>query len=83
MTEPYSNREGPGQALAAKELRQGLAAALTRLPERQAEAFVLIRLEGLDAAQAAGLLGCSPDTVRVHLHRAIKRLTWELREYLG
>ena len=81
--EPSSQREGPGQALAAKELRQELAAVLARLPERQAEAFVLTRLEGLDAAQAAGLLGCSPDTVRVHLHRAIKRLSWELREYLG
>jgi RNA polymerase sigma-70 factor (ECF subfamily) len=81
--EPSSQREGPGQALAAKELRQGLAAALARLPDRQTEAFVLIRLEGLDASQAAALLGCSQDTVRVHLHRAIKRLTWELREYLG
>ena len=81
--EPSSHREGPGQALAAKELRQGLAAALARLPKQQAEAFVLIRLEGLDASQAAALLGCSRDTVRVHLHRAIKRLSWELREYLG
>ena len=83
IPEPYSQREGPGQALAAEELRKGLAAALARLPERQAEAFVLIRLEGLDASQAAGLIGCSPDTVRVHLHRAVKRLSWELREYLG
>ena len=83
IAEPSSQQEGPGQALAAEELRQGLAVALARLPERQAEAFVLIRLEGLDAAQAAGLIGCSPDTVRVHLHRAIKRLSWELREYLS
>jgi RNA polymerase sigma-70 factor (ECF subfamily) len=81
--EPVSQREGPGQALAAEELRQGLAEALGRLPERQAEAFILIRLEGLDAAPAAALLGCSQNTVRVHLHRAIKRLSRELQEYLG
>ncbi len=81
--EPSSQRQGPGQALAAEELRLGLAAALARLPQQQSEAFVLIRLEGLDAAQAAVLLGCSQNTVRVHLHRAIKRLSWELREYLG
>ncbi len=74
---------GPEGQCRANELRQRLAAALARLPERQAEAFVLIRLEGLDAIQAAAVLGCSPETTRVHLHRAIKRLSWELREYLG
>ena len=83
IPEPCSEREGPGQALAAEELREGLAAALARLPQRQADVFVLTRLEELDTAQVAGLLGCSQDTVRVHLYRAIKRLSWELRGYLG
>jgi RNA polymerase sigma-70 factor (ECF subfamily) len=83
VPEPCAGREGPDGMLLAEELRQRLGSALARLPQRQADAFVLTRLEGLDTAQVAGLLGCSPDTVRVHLHRAMKRLTSELREYLG
>ncbi len=72
----------PDGRLAADELQQKLGAALAKLPDRQADAFVLMRLEGLDAATAAEMLGCSKETVRVHLHRALRRLSAELREYL-
>jgi RNA polymerase sigma-70 factor (ECF subfamily) len=72
----------PGDALQADELQQRLAAALARLPRRQADAFVLSRLEGLEAAEIAAVMGCSVETVRVHLHRAVARLAHELREYL-
>jgi RNA polymerase sigma factor (sigma-70 family) len=74
---------GPADVLQADELQQRLAAALARLPRRQADAFVLCRLEGLEAAEAAGIMGCAPETVRVHLHRALQRLARELQEYLG
>ncbi|MHC4242013.1 MAG: sigma factor-like helix-turn-helix DNA-binding protein [Planctomycetota bacterium] len=36
----------------------------------------------MKAEQIAGLLGCSQETVRVHLHRAMKRLARELGDYL-
>jgi len=52
------------------------------LPRRQADAFVLSRLEGLEAAEIAHVIGCSVETVRVHLHRAVARLAHELRGYL-
>jgi RNA polymerase sigma factor (sigma-70 family) len=74
---------GPDSVLQADELQQRLAAALARLPRRQADAFVLCRLEGFEAAEAAGVMGCAPETVRVHLHRALLRLARELQEYLG
>jgi RNA polymerase sigma factor (sigma-70 family) len=74
---------GPADVLQADELQQRLAAALARLPRRQADAFVLCRLEGLEAAEAGGIMGCAPETVRVHLHRALLRLAGELHEYLG
>ena len=74
---------GPGDVLQADELRQKLAAALARLPRRQAEAFVLSRLEGLGAAEIGKIMGCSEPTVRVHLHRAVLRLARELHEYLS
>ncbi|OHB61836.1 MAG: hypothetical protein A2Y76_07375 [Planctomycetes bacterium RBG_13_60_9] len=73
---------GPEAQLQADELQQRLAAALAKLPRRQADAFVLSRLEGLEAAEIAGVMGCSVETVRVHLHRAVARLAHELREYL-
>ncbi len=72
----------PDDRLAADELQQKLGAALAKLPDRQADAFVLVRLEGLDASGAADVLGCSKETVRVHLHRALRRLSQELHEYL-
>lgn len=72
----------PDGRLAADELQEQLGAALAKLPDRQADAFVLMRLEGLDASGAAAVLGCSPETARVHLHRALRRLATELHEYL-
>ncbi len=80
--EQVDTSAAPDGRLAADELQQHLGAALAKLPDRQADAFVLIRLEGLDASGAAQMLGCSKETVRVHLHRALRRLSHELRGYL-
>ena len=74
---------GPDGTLRAEELQQKLAATLARLPRRQADAFVLARLEGLEAAKIGEIMGCSEQTVRVHLHRAMLRLARELHEYLS
>ncbi len=75
--------ESPDGALQAEELQQKLAATLARLPRRQADAFVLARLEGLEATEIGEIMGCSEQTVRVHLHRAMLRLARELHEYLS
>jgi len=72
----------PDGALQADELQQRLAAAVGRLPRREADAFVLSRLERLETAEIARIMGCAESTVRVHLHRAVLRLTRELHEYL-
>ncbi len=72
----------PDSAMQADELQQKLVAALARLPRRQAEAFILSRLEKRETAEIAKLLGCSEPTVRVHLHRAVMKLAVELHEYL-
>ncbi|MHC4430653.1 MAG: RNA polymerase sigma factor [Planctomycetota bacterium] len=72
----------PDGLLRAAELQKKLTGSLARLPRRQADAFVLSRIEGLDARQVGQIMGCSPRTVRVHLHRAIKRLVCELGDYL-
>jgi RNA polymerase sigma factor (sigma-70 family) len=52
------------------------------LPQRQADVFVLARIEGLKPEKIAQILGCSQETVRVHLHRALNRLAREMSDYL-
>jgi RNA polymerase sigma-70 factor, ECF subfamily len=74
---------GPADALQAGELQQKLISALARLPRRQADTFVLARLERLETAEIGKIMGCSEQTVRVHLHRALLRLARELHEYLS
>jgi len=75
--------ERPDGPLRTAELQQKLLRCLGRLPERQADVFVLSRIEGLKHSRIAEILGCSQETVRVHLHRALKRLARELGDYLG
>jgi RNA polymerase sigma-70 factor (ECF subfamily) len=74
--------ERPDAALRVEELQQKLAACLAKLPERQAEVFVLSRIEGLKHEDIAELLGCSQQTVRVLLHRAMKQLVRQFSGYL-
>jgi RNA polymerase sigma-70 factor (ECF subfamily) len=71
----------PGQALMFDELQQRLNATLAELPKRQADVFVLSRIEGLDHMRIAEILGCSRNTVRVSLCRAAKRLARALKAY--
>ena len=49
-------------------------AALARLAPRDRDAITLIAWDGLDAEEAATVLGCSRATFYVRLHRAKKRL---------
>jgi RNA polymerase sigma-70 factor (ECF subfamily) len=74
--------DGPEGALAADELQQRLAAALARLPRREADAFILSRMERLETPEIARIMDCAEATVRVHLHRAVIKLARELHEYL-
>jgi len=77
-----TSRERPDGPLRAAELQQKLTVCLAKLPKRQADVFVFARIEGLTYAKIAELLDCSQETVRVHLHRALKRLARELSDYL-
>ncbi|AXV06243.1 putative RNA polymerase ECF-subfamily sigma factor [Euzebya pacifica] len=52
--------------------------AISRLPERDREVLYLVAWEQLSPAEAAVVLGVSPDAARTRLHRARKRLEAEL-----
>jgi RNA polymerase sigma-70 factor (ECF subfamily) len=75
--------ESPDGPLQTAELQQKLVKCLAGLPKRQADVFVLARIEGLTHGKIAEVLGCSQETVRVHLHRALRRLARELSGHLG
>ena len=74
--------DDPEGSLVTRELAQRLMEHLHKLPARQAEVFVLHRIEGLSYQAIAEGLSCSESTVRVHLYRALKRLDRAMRDYL-
>jgi len=51
-----------------------LEAAMSQLPQRQREAFAMLKIEGLSIAQAADRAGVSVGAFRVRAHRAYKAL---------
>ena len=69
----------PSEQVAQTEAMIALEVALSRLPGRQREAFMLRILEGLDVEQTARAMGCSEGSVKTHLSRAMH----SLRESLG
>lgn len=58
--------------------RDEIAAAFDTLSDRDRELLTLLAWDGLDRDQIATVLGCSPATVRVRLHRARKRFQRQL-----
>ncbi|MHC4476092.1 MAG: RNA polymerase sigma factor [Planctomycetota bacterium] len=78
-----TTHQGPDERLKATELEQKIVECLTALPKRQADVLVLARIERLKHEKIAQVLGCSEKTVRVHLHRALKRLARQLKDYMA
>jgi RNA polymerase sigma-70 factor (ECF subfamily) len=48
--------------------------ALSRLPDQQREAVVLVKLEGKSIAEAAAIAGTSPGAMKVRAHRGYEAL---------
>jgi RNA polymerase sigma-70 factor (ECF subfamily) len=59
--------------------RRTLASAITALPARQRAAVILHYYEDLTVAEVGDAIGCSPGTVKVHLHRARQALAVAVR----
>ena len=74
-------REIPSEALERKEVREAVARALEKLPERHREIFLLRDVQHLDVAETAAALGISAPAVKTRLHRARLQMREELAPF--
>ncbi|MGE5295904.1 MAG: RNA polymerase sigma factor [Solirubrobacterales bacterium] len=81
--DPPAEGVEPDARLRLDEIQRSLTQALASLPRQQAEVFILSRIEGLDHAAIAEITGCSRNSVRVSLHRAVKELARHMGKYLS
>ena len=75
-------REVPSEALERKEVRQMLQKAITGLPEKYREVFILRDVEGMDIFETAAALSITVANVKVRLHRARLMLQKQLSPQL-
>jgi RNA polymerase sigma-70 factor, ECF subfamily len=76
----FSSPEGSSSR---SELRARMDEAIASLPVHFRASFVLVVDQGLSHAEAAGILGCSENTVSWRMHKARKILQSRLKPYLG
>lgn len=70
----------PADQLERSQIMTLIEKALTRLPSRQREAFVLRYWEELDVAETASVMGCSEGSVKTHCSRAVSALSMLLEQ---
>ncbi len=79
--EPPDRGPGPLDKLHDAQSYADMSVAVSKLPQRQREAFLLRMLEGLDVAETARVMGCSQGSVKTHLSRAMHHLRNQLEDW--
>jgi len=75
-----SNRqEAPGDRLEQSQILEIIEEEITKLPERQREAFIMRYWEELDVAETARRMRCSEGSVKTHCSRATHTLAAALK----
>jgi RNA polymerase sigma-70 factor (ECF subfamily) len=81
IAEAPSHEPGPPLRLELDEAMGAVERAVSELPARQRQAFLLRNLEGLDVAATAAAMGCSEGSVKTHYFRALQALRERLGEF--
>ena len=71
---------GPEEEMASRQNITAIELALSELPARQREAFLLRYWEELDVAETAQVMGCSEGSVKTHCFRATNALAEKLKQ---
>lgn len=71
--------EAPAARAERAQVLEIIEQELTRLPERQRQAFIMRYWEELDVAETARVMGCSEGSVKTHCSRAAHTLAAALR----
>jgi RNA polymerase sigma-70 factor (ECF subfamily) len=81
---PVSHWDTPSEELLQRQEMRGLVRrCIDRLPEAYRTVLLLRDIEELDTEEAAGLLGITPNAVKIRLHRARQALRTLLEQELS
>lgn len=71
----------PADFMSKSHTMEEIKQAISRLPLRQQQAFLLRAWENLDTKTTAGIMDCSEGSVKTHYHRAIQALKQSLSQF--
>jgi RNA polymerase sigma-70 factor (family 1) len=74
LTDMAAHPDDDDHGLHTKELQEILHTAIARLPERQRQAYLLIKQEGLSREEAAQRMNVAPETIKSHLEHAMRNI---------
>lgn len=72
--------ESSADSVSRRQILVAIEAAISELPGRQREAFLLRYWEEYDVAETAAAMGCSEGSVKTHCSRAVHALARVLRD---
>lgn len=78
---PADINHAPDTKLQDSQFMTGLNTALSALPLRQQQVFLLRVWEGLDINETAHIMQCSASSVKTHYARALEKLREQLEDY--